>query len=149
VAAVQPVSCQIKIAGDRKDTVERALGWVIDSRSPVKRVSEGGERQVTLTGTLRQEKFVLGTDAAFTMQVSLVEGEAGETRRFEKKSITGNLHNEIEKLITDAVVWALERAADRPAQKPAEPTPEIVPTPAPTPPPAADEPVRKKPRRRI
>jgi hypothetical protein len=152
VAVAQPLSVQIKVAGDQRDTVERALGWVIQSSSPVKRVSDGGDRQLLLTGKLILEKFVLGTDAAFTLQVSQVEGDPGESKRFAKVSINGNLHNEVEKLVTEAVVWALERAAERPAARPAEPAPVVAPepTPAVTPaPPPAEEPVRKKPRRRL
>jgi hypothetical protein len=152
VAVAQPMSVQIKVAGDQRDTVERALGWVIQAGSPIKRVSEGGDRQLTLTGTLIQEKYVLGTDAAFTLRVSQVEGDPGESKRFTKVSINGNLHNEVEKLVTEAVVWALERAAERPAARPVEPAPVVAPepTPAPTPaPPPTEEPVRKKPRRRL
>jgi hypothetical protein len=111
-ATTRTASVQVSVGGDEPQTVERALAWVTGAASSVKRVSAGGDRKLRLDGKLVLTRFVLGTDAAFTLRVSPAPGEAGESRTFEKKSINGNLRNEIEKLVTTAVLWALEWPVD-------------------------------------
>jgi len=157
--AQRNLTVQIAVSGDRGPDVERALDWVLGRSRTVKRVKQGGELQLALAGKLAREKFVLGTDCTFTLRASTVEGDPGETRSFVKKSITGNLEVETERLITDAVVWALERAAQGPiATHPVEapPEPVVAPSPAVAPAPAeeapsepAPKPKRGRPRRRL
>ena len=156
----RPMSVEIKVQGDERDTVEDALRWLLSGNRSVRRVSTGGDARVTIGGKLKQERAILaGTDCSWKVQL-LAVGAGGEelvkeTREFKADGLSSNVSLETEKLITKSVVWALERSSSGLSAPPPPPpqaaTPVTTPSVEPdeTPPPIEPAaPVRKKARKR-
>jgi hypothetical protein len=153
LTATRQTSVQVLTQGPLADTVARAVDWVLTTTSSVKRVRDGGEL-LRLEAMLEKEQTILGgSDLNVAMRAWSSDNDPGETRNFRRRNVTSNVSVEVERLVTEAVVWALERAAAGPPA-PGEPPPVAAPAavqPEPSaPPPEEPAPTpKKKTRRRL
>jgi hypothetical protein len=160
VSLNRPVSLEITVSGDQRRDIDEAVNWIVrDSRSLHRHEGDG---RVKLIGTLTQKKAILaGTDSTWTLEVVTIRGDTQVVHDAKSWSVyeqNSNVPYEVEKLISQSVVWALERAGNGLAGAPAPEPVEREPEPVVAPPPEAAAPVdseapplgdtRKKPRKK-
>jgi hypothetical protein len=164
IAVNRPVSLEITASGDQRRDIDQAVDWIVGYSRSLHRAKGGvGDGRVKLIGTLTQKKAILaGTDSTWTLEVVTVRDDTQvvhDARSWSVYEQNSNVPYEVEKLISQSVVWALERAGNGLAGAPAaEPVVERTPEPVVAPSPEAAAPVdsdsppladpRKKPRKK-
>ena len=113
VTLARPLRVEIKVRGDARPTVEEALKWVLRDAHDVTRVESGGDAVLELDGKLSRDAAILaGTDCRWRLALSARSGDGNELVSERKEfaaQVSSNVPVAEEKLITQSVVWALER----------------------------------------
>jgi hypothetical protein len=140
----RPLAVQIAVLGDEQKLVESSLEWVLKGSGLVNRVFTGGEGHILLTSKVTKEVAILaGTDCTVSVDLKAISTGGQEVmherREFRREHLDSNVPTELEKLVTESVVWAVEKGVAQ-LQSPSSAAVEAAPAPAAAPATAAAEP---------
>jgi hypothetical protein len=110
VAAPRAASLQVDVTGTDKAELEAYVAWILKDNGLLRRVSSGGDLHVAVEANLDRSVHILaGTDLKLTVRVR--GDNLDDSRTWERTGLTNGVPTERDKLLTEAVVWALGRAA--------------------------------------
>jgi hypothetical protein len=142
VRAHRPISLEVDVEGEPRELIDDAVKWVLRGDSSMKRVRGGGDACLRLEGRLSEKRAILaGTDASFRLTLVAVRGNEEvlrDMREWSRENISSGVPAEEEKMVADAVTWALGRAAATLGEEP-KPAPLVTPVAAPAPAPEYDD----------
>jgi hypothetical protein len=136
VRAPRPFSLELEVAGEPRELIDGAVGWLLRGDTAMKRVRSGGDASLKLDGKLIENRAILaGTDARFTL--ALVASRGGtemlrDAKEWNRERVNSGLPSEEEHMVVEAVTWALGRAAATLAEEPPPPPAPETPAPPPT-----------------
>jgi hypothetical protein len=114
VRSPRPFTLEVEVQGEPHTMIEDAVAWVLRSDPGLKRVPKSGDAVIRLEGKLVETRALLaGTDARFGLELSAMRGDevVCEKREWKRTALSSGVPLEEERMVVEAVAWALGRAA--------------------------------------